>query len=264
MKKTILIFTVGALGFTAVNAQQQMPKTQEQMEITHQLTDGVRLSDLPEAVREKLDEIIEDEETQIVHIEEAEEADKYEITFRKEDRMWKQKFDKEGQAEGDEREVDTRPADQFEGMQQRVQEGQQEGRQRVREGQQRVQEGQQRVQEGQQEGQQRVREGHQRGVQETHTRRQEARTQAGQAQQRQRERMEGATRIQDRDLPENIRNTIRENEEDRDAQIDSIERGMRDGQENYDITFRHNDRTWTRTYGRDGKEIRDDRRRDDN
>jgi len=122
----LLILAVGAFGITAVNAQQQQPATQEQMKITHQLTDDVKLGDLPEDLVDKIDEIIEDGETQIVHIEEAGEADTYEITFRKEDRAWKQKYDKDGNADGDETEIDTEPRTdgQDEGIRQRVREGQ--------------------------------------------------------------------------------------------------------------------------------------------
>lgn len=228
MKKTFLIFAMGAMGLTIVNAQQQqMPRSQDHMEITHQLSDGVQLADLPDALKEELDDMVKDGDAQLVNIERA--GDGYELTFRKEDRLWRQRFSSDGKSEGGERKMEReeRPGQTHMGTQGGQTMGQTQTQQRAQDA---------RTQAGQ--------------------RAQDTRTQAGQqAQDAHRTAMDGATRIQNRDLPRNIRNTIDGNREDRDAQIMSIERGTRDGQDNYDVTFQRDDRTYTRTYGTDGREI---------
>jgi len=249
MKKIFLIFAVGAMGLTVVNAQQQTRMDRldrSQQEITHQLSDGVQLADLPSEMKEKIDDMIEERDAQLVGIDQADAG--YELTFRSGERTWKQRFSREGRTEGGETQIDT---ERRQGQTQMG--GQTQGQTQT----------QQRAQDARTEAGQRAQEARTEAgerAQETRTRAgeraQETRTQAGQqAQETQRTALEGASRIQNRDLPRNIRNTIDGNRDDRDAQIMSIERGTRDGQDQYDVTFNRDNRTYTRTYGSDGREI---------
>ncbi|WP_205623526.1 hypothetical protein, partial [Anditalea andensis] len=111
MKKTFLIFAMGAMGLTVVNAQQQ-PRTgqmdRSQQEITNQLSDGMQLADLSDEMKDKIDKMIDEKDAQLVKIDRSD-AEGYELTFRNGDRAWKQKFDTDGKTKGDETRIENEP-----------------------------------------------------------------------------------------------------------------------------------------------------------
>jgi len=84
-------------------------------------------------------------------------------------------------------------------------------------------------------------------------------------QQQQRGVQEGQTqRMEIRDLPESVRESIDSKREDRDAQIISVDREMREGEQYYEVTFRKDDRTYTKKYDNEGNEVdKDGKKRDD-
>jgi hypothetical protein len=101
MKKLMLILALGAFGVTAANAQQTRPPQQQQQQPQHQQqqqTERVQMQDLPEAVRESMENKVEDKDAQIVSIDRgmAEGKQVYEITYRKDEKTWTRKYDQEG------------------------------------------------------------------------------------------------------------------------------------------------------------------------
>jgi uncharacterized protein HemX len=85
-----------------------------------------------------------------------------------------------------------------------------------------------------------------------------------QQQQQQPQHQQQGQRVQMQDLPEAVREAMENKVEDKDAQVVSIDRSMREGQQVFEITYRKEDKTWTRRYDQEGNEVDDDdRRRDD-
>lgn len=323
MKKTLLIFAIGAMGLTVVNAQQQTGQTQgqqrtqteqaqQQAQQRVQLEGASRIqnNDLPRNIRTTIDGNREDKDAQIMSIQRGtrDGQDNYDIIFNKDDRTWTRTYGADGrevQMDDNQGRQGTQTETQRQGAGTQTQTGGTTGGQTQTGG---TTGGQTRTgtgttggqtqtggtTEGQTQtggttggqtqtggttgGQTRTGTGTTGGQTQTGgttggqtqtggstgTRTQTggtagAQTQTGQAAQR--TALEGARRMETRDMPRNIRNTIDQSDEDRGAEVTSIQRGTRGGQDNYDITFRKDDRTWTRSYDKDGKMIPE--RRDD-
>ncbi|HSJ66718.1 MAG TPA: hypothetical protein VK921_03545 [Anditalea sp.] len=302
MKKTLLIFAIGAMGLTVVNAQQQTRQTQEQQRTqTEQVQNRVQLegasriqnTDLPRNIRTTIDANREDKDAQIMSIQRGtrDGQENFDIIFNRDNRTWTRTYGADGkeiQMDDNRRREGTQTGTQRQGQTQtggttggqtrtgttQTQTGGTTGGQTQTGG---TTGGQTRTGTGTTGGQTQM--GGATGTQTqtggttgtrtqtggtTGTRTQTGgttgtQTQAGQATQR--ATLEGARRMEARDMPTNIQNTIDQNAEDRGAEITTIQRGTRDGQDNYDITFRKENRTWIRTYDKDGKMIPD--RRDD-
>lgn len=100
MKKLMLICAFGAFGFTAVNAQQttQTPQTQHH-QTEQEEGDKIQLADIPESIKENIDENIEDRDATVISAERYTEEGEtgYKLIFRKDDdSRYMKKYDEQG------------------------------------------------------------------------------------------------------------------------------------------------------------------------